>query len=340
MVIEHSHMRIYLIGLLSFVALLVPALALAHTRWFAVAEIPPYQTTEPTVLYLAAWALVAFAIVALGIYFERRGMLQLSFLHPKRDHAFPRAAAIFSMVAGAFFLIAGTHGYLFSPNLTIESGIPYSLVVLQILIGIAFLAGIYARVAAVGLALLWLASFPVAGTVAMLEDVWVLSTALFIFIMGSDYFSLVPWRALAHLTRRYHEYALPLLRIGTGATLLTLGFSEKILHPEFGINFLAHYDWNFMQLLGFEWYSDYLFTLSAGAVESLFGLIFILGIVTRLNALVLAIFFTIPLFILGPIELAGHLPHFAAVVLLLLFGGGNKFKVRGASQLHVRRAVR
>lgn len=321
-------MRIYLIGLLSFVALLVPALALAHTRWFAEGEVPSYITNEPTTLYLAFWALVALVIVAAGIYLERRGLLQLSFLQPRRDHAFSRAAATFSMVAGAFFLIAGTHGYLFSPNLTIESGIPYALVVLQILIGIAFLVGVYARVAAIFLALLWALGFPAAGFVAMLEDIWVLSTALFIFIMGSDYFSLVSWRALAHLTRRYHDFALPLLRIGTGATLLVLGFSEKILRPELGINFLAQYDWNFMQLLGFSWYSDYLFTISAGAVESLFGLIFILGIVTRLNALVVAVVFTIPLFILGPIELAGHLPHFAAVVLLLLFGGGNRLKIR------------
>ncbi len=312
---------------LVLIILVVPSLALAHTRWFAEGELSPHETSEPTALYLAAWALASAAIVALGIYFERKGMFQLSFLHPKRDHAFSRAASTFSMIVGAFFLIAGTHGYLFSPNLTFESGIPYTLVVAQILIGVALLAGVYARVAALGLALLWIAAFPAVGFVAMLEDVWVLSTALFVLIMGSDYFSLVPWRALAHVTRRFHEYALPLLRIGTGATLLVLGFSEKILRPEFGINFLAQHEWNFMQLLGFEWYSDYLFTLSAGAVESLFGFIFILGIVTRLNALVLAIFFTIPLFILGPIELAGHLPHFAAVVLLLLFGGGKRLKI-------------
>ncbi len=327
MVIEHSHMRVYLIGLLSFVALLVPALALAHTRWFAEVEVPPYITNEPTAIYLGVWALVALAIVMAGIYLERRGLMQLAFLHPRRDHAFPRAAATFSMIAGAFFLIAGTHGYLFSPNLSIASGVPYALVVLQILIGIAFLVGLYARVAALALMGVWLASFPAAGAIAILEDVWILSTALFILIMGSDYFSLVSWRALAHLTRRYHEYALPLLRIGTGATLFVLGFSEKILRPELGINFLAQHHWNFMQLLGFEWYSDYLFTLSAGAVESLFGLIFILGIVTRMNALVLTIFFTIPLFVLGPIELSGHLPHFAAVVLLVLFGGGTRLKV-------------
>lgn len=311
---------------------LLPSVALAHTRWFAPVEIPPIVSDEPTVLYLTVWALLAAVIVATGIYLEKRGLLQLAFLHPRRDHAFPRAASTFSMIAGAFFLIAGTHGYLFSPNLTIESGIPYTLVVLQILIGIAFLAGVYARVAALGLVLLWLASFSAVGVVAMLENVWVLSTALFILIVGSDYFSLVPWRPLAHLTRRYHDYALPLLRIGTGVTLLVLGFSEKILHPEFGINFLAQHHWNFMQLLGFEWFSDYLFTLSAGAVESLIGLIFILGLVTRLNALVLATFFAIPMFILGPIELAGHLPHFAAVVLLFLFGGGKHFKVQATGK--------
>ena len=315
-------------------AVFLPNVALAHTRWFAQGELPPYTTDEPTALYLAVWALIALIVVVAGAYLERKGMLQLSFLHPSRDHAFPRAAATFSMVAGAFFLIAGTHGYLVSPNLTIGSGIPYALIVLQILSGIAFLAGVYARVAAITLGLLWVLGFVFAGALSMLEDVWVLSTALFIFIMGSDYFSLVPFRALAHLTRRFHDWALPLLRLGTGATLLILGFSEKILHPELGINFLSQYHWNFMQLLGLEWYSDYLFTLSAGAVESLIGLVFILGIMTRLNALVLAVFFTTPLFILGPIELAGHVPHFAAVILLLLFGGGERLKlVRGPHHL-------
>lgn len=315
---------------------LMPSVTLAHTRWFAPVEIPAYTANEPTALYLAAWALIAAVIVGAGIYIERRGLFQLSFLHPRRDHALPRAAATFSMIAGAFLVIAGTHSFLFSPNLTIESGIPYFFVVLQILIGIAFLAGMYARVAALALTLLWLATFSAAGPVAALEDAWVLSTALFVLIMGSDYFSLVPWKAFAHLTRRYREYALPLLRLGTGATLLVLGFSEKILRPELGMNFLTQHHWNFMQLLGFEWYSDYLFTLSAGAVESLIGLLFILGVVTRVNALVLAIFFTIPMFILGPIELAGHLPHFAAVVLLLLFGGGTKLNLVRSQTGHKR----
>lgn len=309
---------------LTILALVFPAFAFAHTRWFIDADIPTVPTDEPTALYLGVWALIACVIIALGVYLERKQLFQLSFLNPRRSHALSRAASTFSMVAGAFFLIAGTHEYLFSPNVTLESGIPYLLVVAQIAIGIAFLAGAYARVAALALAGLWILGFAYTDVIFMVEDIWVLSTAIFIFIMGTDYFSLVPFKALAHIGQRFRAYALPILRLGTGATLLVLGFSEKILRPELGINFLDSHPWNFMQLLGFEWYSDYLFTLSAGAVEALFGLIFILGIVTRLNALVAAFVFTIPLFILGPIELAGHLPHFAAIILLLLFGGGDK----------------
>ncbi|MEK7069166.1 MAG: hypothetical protein AAB947_02175 [Patescibacteria group bacterium] len=314
------------IFIFSFVAM-SPALAVAHTRWFAEGNVSPFAVNEPTAFYMFAWAILALIIIWGGVYAERRGLFQFNFLTPSRDHAFPRASATFSMITGAFLLIAGTHGYLFSPNLTDGSGIPHALIMMQIFIGLALLAGVYARVAALCLMLLWAISFSYTEVLFMFENIWVLSTALFIFIMGSDYFSLVTFKTLEHLTRRFHDYALPILRIGTGATLLILGFSEKILRPELGINFLAEHHWNFMQLLGFEWYSDYLFTLSAGAVESLFGLVFILGVVTRLNALVVAIVFTIPLFILGPIELAGHLPHFAAVVLLLLFGGGNMLKM-------------
>ncbi len=307
--------------------LMVPFLVSAHTRWFAEGELAPYVTSEPTMLYLAIWALIALALVGVGIFFERRDILSLSFLLPRASHAFSRAAATFSMVAGAFFMIAGTHEYLFSPNLSQHVGIPTFLIILQFVVGLMFLVGVYARIAALILGALWVAGFFVAGLEAMLEDIWVLSTALFIFIMGNDYFSIVSVRAFEPYVRHLKPYALPILRIGTGTTLLVLGFSEKILRPEFGINFLRQHDWNFMHLLGFSGYSDYLFVLSAGSVEAILGLILILGIATRLNVFVLAGFFTIPLFILGPIELAGHVPHFAAAVLILLFGAGEHFKV-------------
>ena len=304
----------------------VPTVAFAHTKWFADENLTAVAD-DSRGLYLLAWGIIAVLAVLVGMYLEQRGALQLSFLKPKRPDALARAASMFTMVVGAFLVIAGTHYYLFSPNLGEVNGVPAWMVTLQVIIGLAFLTGVLARVAALALAGLWALGMYFIGVEVMLEDIWVLGTALFILIMGNDYFSLVSWKMLGRWARQWKPYALPVLRVGAGATLLILGFSEKILRPEYGVNFLQQHDWNFMQFLGFEWFSDYLFTISAGAVEALFGLIFILGVVTRLNALVVAVVFTIPLFILGPMELSGHLPHFAAIVLLLFFGAGAHLKI-------------
>ncbi len=302
----------------------VPLVSLAHTRWFADDHIIVPTPHEPTAMYLGVLGVAALCIVMVGMWLHARNIGRLVWLKPKASQAYDRAAATFAMVCGTFFIIAGTHYYLFSPNLSASAGVPLWLIYTQIAIGLAFLLGIFTRTAAVVLLLVWLLSIPVGGLESAIENIWVVSTALFIAIMGNDYFSLVGFSYLKNHLAPYKPYALSILRLGTGTTLLVLGFSEKILAPELGLNFLTQYHWNFMALLGIP-YSDYLFVLSAGAVESLFGLVFILGIVTRLNALVVAIIFTIPLFLLGPIELAGHMPHFAAVVLLLLFGSGGKF---------------
>ena len=314
-------------------AYLVPFVSLAHTKWFADGELAPYHTTEPTALYLTVWASVVVFVVGIGCYLERHSLSQLEWLKPRTAHAYDRAAATFAMVVGAFLLIAGTHEYLFSPNQSIHTGVPVVLVIVQILIGLAFLVGVATRSAAMVLMIIWVLSIMTCGPISAFENSWVLTTAMFIAIMGNDYFSILGKSFFKKKLEQYKPYALSVLRCGVGATLFILGFSEKILAPEYGMNFLAHYHWNFMALAGFH-FSDYLFVLSAGAVESLFGLVFMLGIVTRLNALVTAIVFTIPLFILGPIELSGHLPHFAAVVLLLFFGSGGKFLlVKSTSKL-------
>jgi uncharacterized membrane protein YphA (DoxX/SURF4 family) len=308
----------------ALVATLLPTLALAHTKWFAEGELPPLTTNEPTGLYLGAWAAMVIFVVLCGIYIEKRNWFTFSFLQPVKPHVFERAASTFVMVTGTFFLIAGTHEYLFSPNQTVESGVPMFLVIVQILIGFAFLLGIASRVSGIILGLLWASSIYYVGWVEALENIWVLTTAIFITFMGNEYFSIISFSALRSIVAPFKKYALSILRLGTGITLMVLGLSEKILAPELGTNFLSTHHWNFMEAVGLP-FTNYLFTLSAGSVEFLFGLIFVLGIATRLNALVVAIVFSIPLFILGPIELAGHLPHFGAIVLLLLFGNGGHF---------------
>ncbi len=304
-----------------------PSITFAHTRWFTHHDLPPYEPTENSLLYVSILTILAISIIALAKQLQQKNYLSLSFLRPVTSHAFSKAAATFTMVTGAFLVIAGTHEYLFSPNLTIDSGIPTFLVYLQIAIGLSFMIGLVTRLAALSLACIWIATFFFTGFILTIENIWILSTAIFIMVMGNDYFSLVGFSFLKHkIQEAYKRYALSILRIGTGLTLVILGFSEKLAAPELGLNFLSQHHFNFMAALGFP-YSDYLFTLSAGTFEIIFGLIFVLGILTRFNALVLTIIFSLPIFFLGPIELAGHLPHFAAILLLLFFGSGGHFTI-------------
>jgi uncharacterized membrane protein YphA (DoxX/SURF4 family) len=310
--------------LLSSLLILLPKITLAHTRWFADSDLKAYTTDEPTVLYLGVFFFISLLVLATSVYFHQHNWGRMAWLKPLAPHVYDRAAATFTMVCGAFFMIAGTHHYLFSPNLTTTYGIPSSLIVIQIIIGLAFLIGIATRTAAFALAALWFISFFYTETIESLENVWVLSTAGFIAVMGNDYFSLIGKSFFRKKLMHFKPYALSFLRLGTGLTLLVLGISEKIAAPELGINFLVHHQWNFMSLLGFN-YSDYLFVLSAGTVESLLGLLLVVGSLTRLTAIVLTIIFLLPIFLLGPIELSGHLPHFAAIILLSLFGNGGRF---------------
>jgi len=309
--------------ILASTLVLLPAITSAHTKWYADDSLPT-PPPEPTGLYLAVWAGIILVIVAIGIFIHKKNWFTFDFLNPKKPHVFERAASTFAMITGAFLIISGTHSYLFAPNLTQSFGIPSYIIIFQLVIGLSLLLGIASRVGGILLAGLWATLFYYTSAIDALENIWVLSTALFIILMGNEYFSIVTFSSLRDFTAPFKKYALSILRIGTGATLMILGLSEKIMAPEYGLNFLADHNWNFMQNLGFN-FSDYLFTISAGSVEFLFGLIFVLGLVTRLNALVVAIVFSIPLFILGPIELTGHLPHFTAIVLLLLFGGGSHF---------------
>lgn len=316
-----NYMNIFFSAIILFA---LPTLASAHTRWFMAEGVPVYKISEPTEIYLSIFACLVLVTTLAAVWLHQTKHVNLRFLKPKQSHAYERAASTFTMVIGSFLLIAGTHEYLFSPNLSHTSGIPSYLIIIQIVVGIAFLVGVLTRLSACLLILVWLLAVYSAGWLAMLENIWVLSTAAFIMIMGNDYFSFIPFSFLRNRIKKFKTLALSILRIGTGANLVILGLTEKILAPEYGLYFLSQHHWNFMQAFGFN-YSNYLFTLSAGSVEILIGLIFILGVVTRLNAIIAIVVFTVPLFILGPIELAGHLPHFAAMFLLLFFGNDGHF---------------
>lgn len=302
-----------------------PVTSFAHVKWFAedAVSVRPYSLTDAPVLI---WFLISVALVFLGIYLEKK-------LHvPKRVHAVmekcaPYVLSIASMGFGLSFLLFSYYGFIFAPNLP-GYGFSDVLIIIQIIAGFLILFGFYERIGGLLLLALFLMGIGRYGFGEMMDTLEMLGFAVYAIIVGRPKFKIIDLEIFDKIRHKIHSYGLIFLRLGVGINLIVLGFSEKILRPALTADFLSKYDWNFMQKIGFESFSNYWFGFSAGVVEILFGLFFILGLVTRTTTVVLAVFLVSTLLLLGPTELIGHLPHFSIAIVLLTLGSGTKMVLR------------
>jgi len=306
-----------------------PLFAFAHVKWFVGENgLPKTTSDENTFLYLVIWFFTAAIIILSGILLEKylpKIKRSTSYLLNSKKH---KAASLFSLIVGVFFLAASFSGFLFSPDISNINKLDYLMILIQAIVGLAFIVGASVRTGSLALISLWLLTFVYAGISEALENFWVLGVGIFTIIYGREYFKISKRKVFLNKNfLKYEDYALPILRFLFGFNLLFLGISEKILNPKLSLEFLNTHNWNFMQNFGISWYSDYFFVISAGMVESIIGIFFMLGVITRLNAFFTAIIFSIPLFFVDISELLGHLPYFAILALLLIFGPGNKLKL-------------
>ena len=164
-------------------------------------------------------------------------------------------------------------------------------------------------------------------SLALFPPAYVLEQALFVgigayfLILGRGLFrpggDLV--KRLDAFWIRYRMHAIPIMRIGTGVSILALAFTEKLLNPELAQAFLREYpNFNFMHLLGFDWFSNELFIYAAGVVEATVGLMLIAGILPRVVILFMWVPFNIAIPLLPPEELLGHLPFLAVMYAIFL----------------------
>ncbi|MEX0931768.1 MAG: DoxX family membrane protein [Candidatus Paceibacterota bacterium] len=302
---------------------LTPLLASAHVKWFAepVGYVRPYEITDVPV---TIWIISIFAIVLLGVYLDKKLKVP-SWILSHLTRLAPVALSLASVGFGLAFLIFSYNGFIFAPNLPAEGTLGTALIALQALAGVMFLFGIHERVGALLLIVLFGLGVKEFGSHEMIDTLEMLGFAVYALIIGRPRWHLVETKWIQPYVHKLRPYGLPLLRVGTGLNLMVLAFTEKIFAPELTQDFLAHHPWNFMQALGFESFTDYWFAFSAGMGEFIFGLFFLLGLVTRLTTLALAGFLLTTLVLLGPIELIGHLPHFSIAIALLFLGAGSRF---------------
>ncbi len=302
--------------------LAVPSLALAHVKWFAEEEnlVPKYSLSDS---HIITAIIIGLAIIGLGIYLEKK-----LYIPHKLDKTIqkwaPGVLSIASIGFGLAFIIFALKGFVFAPNLPALGNIGYLMLSIELVAGILILLGFYERIGGLLILVLFFLGIYQYGAIEMLDTLEMVGFVIYIIIIGRPKWKMRDWNFVKHFSHKIHAYGLPILRVGTGLNLIILGFTEKILNPSLTDNFLSHYHWNFMQGLGFHHFTNYYFGFSAGMVEILFGVFFLLGLVTRITTITLAVFLVTTLYLLGPVELIGHLPHFSIAIVLFVLGSGTR----------------
>lgn len=219
-------------------------------------------------------------------------------------------------------LVSGVGLKLFVPNLTLPANFLGALFgIIEIAVALSFIYGALTRLAAVALAIAWLGGALVFGPVRLLEQSIFLGIAFFLFVSGRGPLAFdMSMEKLHRPIERLMPYAVPVLRILTGFSIVVVAFTEKLWNPDMGLAFLAEHHFNFFPALGIPAIGDPEFIFLAGLIELTFGMLLISGAFVRLVILILWVPFNLTLPMLGWSELAGHLPIYGVLGLLLIWG--------------------
>ena len=297
----------------------------AHVRWFydtnvTVENFVAYKITDPEVLI---WIALALLIVAASIMLDAV-LPVVRIVGSETRHDFIEILRIFT---GMSMLLTAYEGAIIAPHLIAYGAFGTKLVFLQAIIGILFIANRFVRHAAILLIILHLGLTIQFGILAALE---------YLIMVGLAIFLLINNLPTAELRNEFKPFSVAIMRILAGISLITLGMAEKLFGAIMAESFLAANPWNFLPALGFEFFTDRLFALSAGFTEVIFGVILVLGTTTRLNVLALSIVLLASniLFIIegnneaALVEFVGHMPIIGVALVLLLLGAGQRWKLR------------
>lgn len=307
-------------------SLLIPLYqASAHVKWFVDSEevikklhgvTPFYYFTNREVLI---WSLISLVVVLTFSFLDR--VIQA----PKKLAAFgiqhARVIQRISQIILGLFLVSISFLWkiIIIPDIHINNSITMILGVLQTIIGLMYISNIFPRIASVVLIGFCFGIGFYNGFETFAENAILLSLAIYFFIKNSPRDSMI---------FKLDKHSVEFVRIGTGVSLIVLAFTEKLAYPELSLSFLSVHHWNFMQSL-LPWFTNNLFVLSVGFSEMIFGILFIMGYITRITTILIAIFFgisvTTMLLHFGAWEVEDLVVYSAAILFIFYGHGETKF---------------
>lgn len=289
-------------------ALLVPTLAYAHVKWFSqftYADRPRTlrEVATPTFLALAALSTVVIGGLAFADEWLRATALA------KRIDAWLDAYRADSLVVlrvgvGATMLMAWQAGTLLAPELP---AVHWALGWAQFGVVLLLLIPQTVPAAGVALGLLWLYAAFSFGLFHLLD---------YAFYPGIA-FALVTSRSARDKVR---GLGLPALYLSVGFSLFWVAL-EKLVYPDWALYVLSQHPALAMGLT-----LDF-FLVGAAFVELVLGHLLILGLLGRTLALTITIVFLITSSVFGgKLEVMGHTPLHAALVVFILEGAGHSYR--------------
>jgi uncharacterized membrane protein YphA (DoxX/SURF4 family) len=241
---------------------------------------------------------------------------------------------------GLVLIGAGLTRVLFAPDVQVP-GWPYALLTA---LGFLLLLGFAVRPAAlVGLAAYFVGILVDARLVGMFEVAGGLAA---VALLGPGRPSLddllraafpsAPGGAAATRPpgRERHEDLVPLLvRLGLGGSLLASGIADKVLIYEQGLEAVAKY-----QLTAIVPVDPGLWVVGAAVAESGLGIAILLGLATRLSAILAFGFLTLALFVLPDDPVVAHVGLFGSCSILVVLGAGT-WSLEGLLGRGIRRST-
>jgi hypothetical protein len=321
--------------LAAFVASLIlsPALVHAHERWFVREgrHAGEHVSMEPLDLVLVLGGIVFVAVAFLVHHRDVAGRVRAGIDRVRRRVPDGVEWRVVAAVSGVMLLWNALSGVFLAPEFMLPGR------------GLALL-GAVAQAVIAGL-LLFRSCFLLAGAAILFVAVpfgtaWfrldflihygleyiALALALILVALSSEHADPLAHRVRRWVKREPHDVAhlpLPVIRIGLGLTFMALALHCKFVDPNISLTFLDHHDLNFMRQLGVSTFTNARFLFAACVAETALGLTLALGIATTFVASLLLVVLCTTLAMFGLVELMGHLPIMAIVLLLLYRDAGS-----------------
>ncbi|MEM1202597.1 MAG: DoxX family membrane protein [Acidobacteriota bacterium] len=281
--------------------------ASAHVKWFSDFDYatPPLRIAEvasPTFFSLLAVG----TFVMVGLVFVDRRLGDSPWFQVVSDWLGNRQGASLSVMRlamSALLLLSWSSDAVLAPELGSDS--PW-LVWLQFVVALSllFLRGV--ALGGVGIALIFLGAVVEFGLFHMLDYLHYLGISVYLISSRSKRNNL---RALG----------LPALYASMGFSLVWLGY-EKLFYPSWALYLLEQTP---QLALGFP--PDF-FLQAAAFVEIGLGFLLLIGLLERPLAAVITLVFFATTLVFGKVEVIGHTPLHAALVVFLLNGAGTLYK--------------